>query len=177
MLHRISPWRWRAVVAFALLALAGAACSSGGTTIQGTTPIGSEGGSCSPSSSPVVTFAAYSNVYDVYGKLQSTFASDWKDQHDQSVIFQSSYGGSTTQAQNIVNGFPADIFAASLDPDVQMVQQAGLVTGDWQHAPDASIVGTSAGVFDVRPGNPKHLENWNDLTPPGLQLLTPDPAK
>ncbi len=32
-------------------------------------------------------------------------------------------------------------------------------------------------MFDVRPGNPKHIENWNDLTQSGLQILTPDPAQ
>ena len=36
---------------------------------------------------------------------------------------------------------------------------------------------TSAVVFDVRPGNPKHIHNWNDLTKPGIQILTPDPAQ
>ena len=32
-------------------------------------------------------------------------------------------------------------------------------------------------AFDVRPGNPKGIQNWNDLTQPGLQILTPDPAQ
>ena len=35
---------------------------------------------------------------------------------------------------------------------------------------------TSAVVFDVRPGNPEKIRNWNDLTRPGLEILTPDPA-
>ncbi len=134
--------------------------------------------SSSPSSSPVVTLAAYSNVYDVYGKLISTFQDEWKQAHDgQQVIFQTSFGGSTTQAQNVVAGFPADIVALSLDPDVRLIQDAGLITHDWRNDPQGSIVASSAVVFDVRPGNPKHIENWNDLTQPGLQILTPDPAQ
>ena len=32
-------------------------------------------------------------------------------------------------------------------------------------------------VFDVRPGNPKDITNWSDLTQSGLQILTPDPAQ
>jgi sulfate/thiosulfate-binding protein len=155
-----------------------AACSpSSGTSLSAT----GSGGACTPSDSPVVTLAGYSNVYDAYGKLTSssgTFVSDWKDAHDgQSVIFQASYGGSTTQAQNVVNGFPADIVALSLDPDVQLIQDAGLITHDWQAGPDHGYVGTSVVVFNVRPGNPKHIEDWNDLTQPGLQILTPDPAQ
>ena len=66
---------------------------------------------------PVITLAAYSNVYDVYGKLTSNFTADWKDEHDgQSLIFQMSFGGSTTQAQNVVNGFPADVVASRSAP-------------------------------------------------------------
>ncbi len=93
------------------------------------------------------------------------------------MIFQASYGGSTTQAQNVVNGFQADVVALSLDPDVELIQKAGLITHDWQDELDQSIVATSDVVFDVRPGNPKHIENWDDLTQPGLEILTPDPAQ
>jgi sulfate/thiosulfate transport system substrate-binding protein len=133
---------------------------------------------CSSGETPVITFAGYSNVYDVYGKLISTFQSDWKDAHNgQQVIFQTSYGGSTTQAQNVVNGFGADVVALSLDPDIKLIQDAGLITHDWTNQAGHRIVATSAVVFDVRKGNPKHIENWNDLTQPGLRILTPDPGQ
>src|SRR5205085_1913101 len=86
-----------------------------------------------------------------------------------------SFAGSTTQAENIVNGYPADIYASSLAPDVELVQKAGLITNDWQNAPDHSVVATSVVGFMVRPGNPKGIHNWSDLTQPGLQVLPPDP--
>jgi ABC-type sulfate transport system substrate-binding protein len=158
------------VAAAAVLASACATNSSGGTD-------GSPG-TCTQQESPVITLAAYSNVYDVYGKLISNFQTEWKDSHDgQQVIFQTSFGGSTTQAQNVVNGFPADIVALSLAPDVQMIQDAGLITHDWTQVTDRRIVATSLVVFDVRPGNPKHIENWDDLAQPGLEILTPDPLQ
>jgi sulfate transport system substrate-binding protein len=148
------------------------ACASNANGAGGRT------GTCTPQESPVITLAAYSNVYDVYGKLISNFQTEWKDSHDgQQVIFQTSFGGSTTQAQNVVNGFPADIVALSLAPDVQMIEDAGLITHDWTQEADSGIVATSVVVFDVRPGNPKHIENWDDLTQPGLEILTPDPAQ
>jgi sulfate transport system substrate-binding protein len=128
--------------------------------------------------SPVVTLAAYSNVYDVYGKLITDFTTKWSDAHNgQTPIFQTSFGGSTTQSQNVVNGFPADIVALSLAPDVEAIQKAGLITHDWQNDPNGSIVATSDVVFDVRPGNPKNIHDWSDLTQSGLQILTPDPAQ
>jgi len=167
MFHR----RWRSAIAVLSTVVVGAACSSSSAT--------SANGKCTPSDSPVITLAAYSNVYDTYGKLTSNFTSDWKDAHDgQNPIFQMSFGGSTTQAEAVANGVvKADVVALSLDPDVETIEKAGLITHDWQSDPDHSIVGTSAVVFFVRKGNPEHIENWSDLTKPGLEILTPDPAQ
>jgi sulfate transport system substrate-binding protein len=162
--------RGRALGLIGATAVLASACASNAA--------GTGGGVCTPPESPVITLAAYSNVYDVYGKLISNFQTEWKDSHDgQQVIFQTSFGGSTTQAQNVVNGFPADIVALSLAPDVQMIEDAGLITHDWTQEADAGIVASSIVVFDVRPGNPKNIENWDDLTQPGLEILTPDPAQ
>jgi sulfate/thiosulfate-binding protein len=159
----------------ATLALAAAGCASANGS-SGTTGASS----CKKTDSPVLTIAAYSNPYDAYGKITSssgTFATDWKDKTGQSIIFSMSFGGSTTQAENIVNGFPADVYASSLDPDVALVQQAGLITHDWLKDTDQSVVATSVVGFMVRPGNPKGIHNWSDLTKPGLKILTPDPAQ
>jgi len=163
------------IASVTVLSVAAAAC---GSSAEGAASGGSSTGPCKPADSPIITLAAYSNPYDAYGKLTSTFASDWKDKHDgQSLIFQMSFGGSTTQAQNIVNGFPADVYASSTATDVEAVQKAGLITHDWKSDQDGSIVATSLVGFMVRPGNPKGIHNWNDLTKPGVQILTPDPAQ
>jgi sulfate/thiosulfate-binding protein len=157
---------------FALLAGLTAAC---GSNSAGADP---SSGPCTPAESPVITLAAYSTVYDVYGKLITDFQSKWKDAHKgQQVIFQTSFGGSTTQAQNVVNGFKADIVALSLIPDVQLIQKAGLITHDVSTDTDGGIVSTTAVVFDVHPDNPKGIHDWADLAKPGVQILTPDPAQ
>jgi sulfate/thiosulfate-binding protein len=150
--------------------LAGAACSTSRAASNA-------GGPCTPAGTPQITLAAYSNPYVAYGKLTSAFASAWKTDHDQSLIFSMSFGGSTTQATNIVNGFKADIYASSTATDVQLVQKAGLITHDWKADPDGSVVATSVVGFMVRPGNPKGIHDWSDLTTPGLSILTPDPAQ
>jgi len=160
-------------MAFTVLALAGAACGGSGSA-----DALKSGGKCAPQKTPVITLAAYSTVYDVYGKVTAAFQDQWKADHDgQSVIFQSSFGGSTTQAQNVANGFPADVVALSLAPDVEIVQKAGLITHDWTKDPDGGIVATTPVVFDVRSGNPKHIADWSDLTKSGVQILTPDPSQ
>src|SRR5919198_4414172 len=153
-----------------LLLLAAVACSTSGA-------VSNPGGPCTPAKTPVITLAAYSNPYDAYGKLTNTFAADWKSQHGKSLIFQMSFGGSTTQATNIVNGFPADVYASSTASDVDLVLKAGLITRDWKKSTDGSVVATSVVGFMVRPGNPLGIHGWSDLTRPGLGILTPDPAQ
>jgi sulfate/thiosulfate transport system substrate-binding protein len=168
---RFITTRRAAAAALGLVLMAGVACSSSNAST-------SASATCTPAKTPVITLAAYSTVYDTYGKLISAFQDQWKADHNgQSLIFQTSFGGSTTQAQNVANGFPADIVALSLDPDVQIIQQAGLITHDWTKDPDGSIVSTTPVALDVRPGNPKHISDWNDLTQSGLQILTPDPSQ
>jgi sulfate transport system substrate-binding protein len=157
--------------ALALAALTATACGGGGDTAAA-------GTECDPNATTLtVSFAAYSTPREVYGKIIPAFQAQWKEDHDdQQVIFQESYGGSTTQSQNIVNGYPADIFAASLGPDIDVIADAGLITHDWTEVEDGGMVSTSLVVFDVRPGNPKGVEDFDDLTQPGLEVLTPDPA-
>ena len=166
--------RARHVVALLAIGLLGAACSSQPSTQASDEGSGAE---CTTPEVPTITFAAYSTPREVYGKIIPAFQAKWKEEHDdQTVIFQESYGGSTTQAANIVNGFEADIFAASLGPDVDAVADAGLITSDWTQQADGGMVSTSIAVLDVRPGNPEELKDWNGLTKEGLEILTPDPA-
>ncbi len=76
-----------------------------------------------------------------------------------------------------MNGQGADVVALSLAPDVDTIQQAGLITHDWTDAPDGGMVSSSVVVFDVREGNPKQIRDWNDLAGDGVNVLTPDPAQ
>jgi sulfate transport system substrate-binding protein len=167
-------WFKRRILAapLALTLIGLAACSSSSAS-------GAAGcSSSSPASSAVVNFAAYSTPREVYdAKIIPTFVKEWKDKTGQTVLFNESYAGSTTQAQNVVNGLGSDIVALSLAPDVQTIQDAGLITHDWTQAPDGGMVSASVAVFDVRPGNPKGIKDWSDLATPGTGVLTPDPAQ
>ena len=67
----------------------------------------------------------------------------------------------------VVGGYEADIVALSLGPDVDEIADAGLITHDWTQETDGGMVTTSVVVFDVRPGNPLGIEDWDDLRSPG----------
>ena len=161
----------RLPVIVAAVAITATACGGG------TEQAAADGGKCETPETPTLTFAAYSTPREVYGKIISAFQTKWKEEHnDQQVIFQESYGGSTTQSQNVVNGFEADVVALSLGPDVDYIADEGLITHDWTDAPDGGMVSSSLVVFDVRPGNPEKIEDFDDLAQPGIEVLTPDPA-
>ena len=152
-----------------------AACSNTGSATPA--DAGSGDGACTPAETPIINFAAYSTPREVYGKIIPAFVSQWKEDHDdQNVIFQESYAGSTTQAANVIAGYEADVVALSLGPDVDQIADAGLITHDWTDTADGGMVSTSVVVFDVRPGNPDGLTDWDDLTADGVEILTPDPA-
>jgi sulfate/thiosulfate-binding protein len=160
----------RVISFLAVLGLAAAACSSSNASTSAS--------HCDTAANqPVITFASYSTPREVYGKIIPAFVDQWKaDHNDQSVIFQESYAGSTTQSQNIIGGFKADVFAASLAPDITAIQDAGLITHDWTQVPDKGMVSTSVVVLDVRPNNPLGIQDFSDLAKPGVGVLTPDPA-
>jgi sulfate/thiosulfate transport system substrate-binding protein len=161
--------RWAA--AALSVALMGSACGGSGGAAEAAADCDAKAPTLT------LTFAAYSTPREVYGKIISAFQEKWKAEHDdQSVIFQESYGGSTTQSQNVVNGFEADVVALSLGPDVDVIKDAGLITHDWAAEKDGGIVSTSIAVFDVRPGNPDNIDDWDDLAADGREVLTPDPA-
>ena len=157
----------------AVLAIVATACS-GDSNGGGNA---SEGATARRPKPPVITFAAYSTPREVYGKIISAFQTEWKDEHDgQQVIFQESYGGSTTQAQNIVNGFEADVVALSLAPTSTTSRTPVSSPTTGPPRPDEGMVSTSVVVLDVRPGNPKGFVDFDDIAASGVGVLTPDPA-
>ena len=160
-------------IALALVAVTVlAACSSA----QGGESATNASGTCEPAETPVINFAAYSTPREAYGKIIPAFVSQWKEDHDdQNVIFQESYQGSTTQAANVIAGYEADVVALSLAPDVDQIADAGIITHDWTDTTDAGMVSSSMVVFDVRPGNPLGIADWDDLAG-DVEILTPDPA-
>jgi sulfate/thiosulfate-binding protein len=126
--------------------------------------------------SATLILGAYTTPREAYGKaIIPAFQRYWKEKTGQEVIFQESYQGSGAQARAIVGGFEADIAALSLEADIDKIAEAGLITHDWRTKPHGGMVSTSIVVLAVRQGNPKGVQDWEDLTKPDLDVLTPDP--
>ncbi|HKG58425.1 MAG TPA: sulfate ABC transporter substrate-binding protein [Pyrinomonadaceae bacterium] len=103
------------------------------------------------------------------------FTAKWKQQHGQTVQFQSSFAGSETVTNQILRGAPAEIAILSIERDVQRLQKDGFVTADWHSFPGKGIVNKTPFVIIVRQGNPKGIHDFSDLAKPGIRLIHPDP--
>ena len=92
------------------------------------------------------------------------------------VTFKTSYGASGDQSRAVEGGPDADVVHFSLEPDMQRLVDAGLVSKDWKDNDTNGIVTSSVVSFVVRDGNPKNIQGWDDLVKPGVEIITPNPA-
>lgn len=104
------------------------------------------------------------------------FAAKWKLEHGQDVRFTSSFAGSETVTNQILQGVQAEIAILSIDRDAQRLKQGGFVTSDWHLLPFNGVVNKTPFVILVRKGNPKGIQDFPDLAKPGLRLIHPDPV-
>jgi sulfate transport system substrate-binding protein len=137
--------------------------------VLGVSACSSSGGGGGSNSIDIVAFSVPKPAYD---SVESAFQ---KTSAGKGVTFSASYGPSGTQAGLVASGQKADYVGFSLEPDMaKLVPQ--FVDSAWDSGSTKGIVSESVVVICVRAGNPKHITGWNDLTKPGIKIVTPDPA-
>ena len=126
-----------------------------------------------------LTLGAYTVPKDAYQKeIIPAFRKYWKQKTGQIVRLEESYEASGAQSRSIAAGFEADIAALSLEKDINRLKDAGLITHDWKNSMAGGFVTNSVVVIAYRPGNPKRIQDWDDLkrekTDPGdVELFMP----
>lgn len=119
---------------------------------------------------------SYDPTREFYQEYNEEFGKFWKQKTGQTVNFKQSHGGSGKQARSVVDGLQADVVTLALANDIEEIVNAGLINKGWQKEfPNNSAPYTSTIVFLVRKGNPKQIRDWNDLTKPGVEIITPNP--
>jgi sulfate/thiosulfate transport system substrate-binding protein len=108
--------------------------------------------------------------------IYPAFAAKWKREHGQAVRFTSSFAGSETITNQILQGVGAEVGIFSIDRDPQRLMAKGFVTSDWHTGPYKGIVNKTPFVILVRKGNPKGIHDFADLARPGVRLIHPDPV-
>ena len=108
--------------------------------------------------------------------IYPAFSAKWKDEHGEAVHFTSSFAGSETVTNQILQGVGAEIAILSIERDAERLKAAGLITSDWHALPHQGIVNESPFVILVRKGNPKGIADFPDLAKPGTRVIHPDPV-
>ncbi|KVN64493.1 sulfate transporter subunit [Burkholderia ubonensis] len=119
---------------------------------------------------------SYDPTRELYQDFNQAFGKEWKAKTGETVNFKQSHGGSGAQARSVLDGLQADVVTLALAYDIDALANKGLVSKDWQkRLPDNASPYTSTIVFLVRKGNPKGIKDWDDLTKPGVSIVTPNP--
>jgi molybdate transport system substrate-binding protein len=127
---------------------------------------GSSGGaapSAAPSAAPearTLTVLAAASLTETFNALEKRFETDHPG-----VDVKLNYAGSSDLAQQIVNGAPADVFAAASDATMKTVTDAGLATGT------PKVFATNVLQIATVPGNPKGVASFADLAKPDLKVV------
>jgi sulfate transport system substrate-binding protein len=120
---------------------------------------------------------SYDPTRELYQDYNIAFAKYWKAKTGDNITIKASHGGSGKQARAIIDGLDADVATLALAYDVDQLYEKGkLIPKDWQkRLQHNSAPYTSTIVFLVRKGNPKKIKDWDDITKPGVSVITPNP--
>jgi len=139
--------------------------------------------SCLPSgpnasaNSITITVYGFSIMKEALEKdIYPAFAAKWKREHGVDVNFVSSFAGSETVTNQILQGAPADLAILSIERDAQRLMQGKATTTDWHSLPNNGIVNRTPFIILVRKGNPKQITDFPDLAKPGVKVIHPDPV-
>ena len=119
--------------------------------------------SAAPSATPqgrTLTVLAAASLTETFTGLEQRFEAD-----NPGVDVRLNVAGSSDLAQQIVNGAPADVFAAASDATMKTVTDAGLTT-----APP-TVFATNVLQIATVPGNPKSIATFADLAKPDLKVV------
>lgn len=121
--------------------------------------------------------SSYDVSRELFNEINPAFQAEWKKQTGHTLEINQSHGGSSKQAQAILQGLKADVVTFNQTTDVQVLHDQGnLIGADWQSRfPNNSSPYYSTTAFLVRKGNPKQIKSWDDLVRPDVKLVFPNP--
>jgi sulfate transport system substrate-binding protein len=120
---------------------------------------------------------SYDPTRELYQAVNEAFVKQWQAKTGDTLVIRQSHGGSGKQARSVIDGLDADVVTLALAYDIDAIaEKSKLLPEDWQkRLSNNSAPYTSTIVFLVRKGNPKSIKDWDDLTRPGLSVITPNP--
>ncbi|OOE78760.1 thiosulfate transporter subunit [Salinivibrio sp. PR6] len=121
--------------------------------------------------------SSYDIARELFADYNPLFAAHWQEKTGESVTIKQSHGGSSAQARAIMQGLQADVVTFNQVTDVQVLYDRGkLIDKNWkENFPNSSSPYYSTTAFLVRKGNPKNIENWDDLAKDDVASVFPNP--
>ncbi|HRO11146.1 thiosulfate ABC transporter substrate-binding protein CysP [Amaricoccus sp.] len=113
---------------------------------------------------------------ELYAAIDEQFSADWQAEHGAPLQVDQSHAGSSKQARAVVEGLQADVVTFNQVTDVQFLADNGFVAADWaERLPNNASPYYSLPAFVVRAGNPKGIDDWDDLARDDVQVVFPNP--
>lgn len=124
-----------------------------------------------------IVFYGFSILRDVIDKgVFPEFQRQWKKRTGERVELVSSFAGSGTVTNQIILGVPAELALLSLELDAYKLADARVIPSEsWRRLPFGGVVNRTPFIIMVRPGNPKGIRDFQDLTRGGVRIVHPDP--
>lgn len=121
--------------------------------------------------------SSYDIARELFSAYNELFSKHWQEESGKTIEIKQSHGGSSRQAQAIIQGLRADVVTYNQVTDVDILHERGnLIPEDWrERLPNASSPYYSTMAFLVRKGNPKNIQNWDDLAREGVTSVLPNP--
>lgn len=120
--------------------------------------------------------SSYDIARELFSAINPKFQAYWKAKTGEDVTIEQSFGGTSRQAQAIMQGLKADTVTFNQVPDVEVLARRGLVSKNWQQQfPNNSSPYYSTIAFLVRKGNPKQIKTWDDLVRDDVKVVFPNP--
>ena len=147
-----------------VLAAAGPVLISGALLLAacggGPQPASPAPSAAAPAESGTLTVLAAASLTETFTALEKQFEAGHPG-----VDVKLNFAGSSDLAQQVVNGAPADVFAAASDATMKTVTDAGLAAGP------PTIFATNVLQIATAPGNPKGIASFADLARPDLKVV------
>lgn len=115
---------------------------------------------------------------EFYEDYNERFEKYWEDElRNGEVTINQSHGASGKQANAVIDGtLKADVVTLTISYDVTKIRNAGLIRGGWMlEFPNNASPCYSTIVFLVRAGNPKNINDWDDLIRSDIKTVAPNP--
>ncbi|MBD2570692.1 sulfate ABC transporter substrate-binding protein [Anabaena lutea] len=159
-----------------ILTVALASCSGANNTAANNTSTTTETAAGEKKQNVELTLVSFAVTKAAHEAIIPKFVEKWQKEHNQTVTFKQSYGGSGSQTRAVIDGLEADVVHLALAGDTSKIEKAGLIQPGWEkESPNNAIVSKSVAALVTREGNPKGIKNWADLAKDNVKLITADP--